>query len=234
MFRMSLRSVVASIDVLPHELNIDHCIHIQRKPKEYSDSKQRTSVAKKMAASIQYVSKSTSTSMMCSNCKKLVNVHDLVRVYGSSCDDIKDSSSRKVCGSCLAGYHVPVLRPSSRRWEFGTILSYNGPPSRIDQQWHQHEIKFADGSKEWVSVMADPFEAYAQHFDDVLEAERGYKRKVSENHSCGRQNRDPANVMIHPTQLENIYRQDSYPIEYGEVSCVLSILLLLLACFLFG
>ena len=170
-----------------------------------------------MAASIQFVSKSTSTSMSCSTCKKQVNVHGLFCVYGNSCDNIKDSSSRKLCESCLAGYHIPVVRPSSRRWEFGTVLRHNGSPSRSDR----HEIKFVDGSKEWVSVMPDPFEAYAQHFDCVLEAERGYKRKVSENHSCQNVLQHPSNVMIHPSQLENMCRQDSYPIEYGEVSCVL-------------
>ena len=173
-----------------------------------------------MAASVLSVSKSTSTSMSCWSCKQIVNAHDLILVYAKSSHDTKNNSSRKVCGFCLAGYRIPVLRPSSGRWEFGTVLSHNGSPSRIDQYRHQYELQFATGSKEWVSVKADPYEAYAQHFDNIRGAKSSCKRKLSENNTCGVQTtfQDPNNVMIDPTQLQNLYRQDSYPLDFAEVS----------------
>lgn len=182
-----------------------------------------------MATSILSKSKSTSTSISCWSCKQIVNAHDLVRVYGKSSHEMKNNSSVKICGFCLAGYRIPVLRPSSGRWEFGTVLSHNSSPSRIDEYRHQYELLFVNGSKEWVSVKADPYEAYAQHFDGVREA-KSCQRKLSENNSRGVQKTlgDPNNVTIDPTQLQDLYRQDSYPIDFAEVSYIFSILFLLL------
>ena len=173
-----------------------------------------------MSASIEFVSTSTSTSMSCSSCKQQFNIHELVRVYAKSYNDFDNSASQKVCGFCLSGYHIPVLRPSTGKWELGTVLSYNGSSSRNNQYQHQYALKFANGAKEWVSVRADPYEAYAQYFDDILEAVRS-RKKSPDCHSYGMQNTlsDPVNVMISPNRLQYLYHQDSYPIENMEVSC---------------
>ncbi len=161
---------------------------------------------------MEVVSKSTSTSMRCWSCKQPNNVHELVHVYAKSCND--RNTPRKICGFCLVGYHIPVLRPSMGKWELGTVLSYSGSCQRVDRYRHQYQLKFTDDEKEWVSVRADPFEAYARHFEDLLPlAQREYP--VNEP----QQETNPP-AFVSPNRSLRLSRQGSFLSESGVVSCI--------------
>ena len=115
--------------------------------------------------------------MNCSNCGRLTSIHELVRVHAKTWNDCHCGSiepSHKVCGNCLVGYHIPVLRPSTRKWEFGTVQSHadfssSGKQQQQQQrQQYQYQVVFMGQKVEWVYVRDDPYEAYVQNLEDLL------------------------------------------------------------------
>jgi hypothetical protein len=120
--------------------------------------------------------RSATMSMICSNCRKEINQHALVRIYATECYD--SGASRQICSVCLVGYHVPVLRPSTGKWEFGKVLSCNVSCLRNDIHQQQYQLKFTNGTIELVYVKADPFEAYAQYFDVLLDAAQSSQKNT--------------------------------------------------------
>lgn len=154
------------------------------------------------------------TSMSCYTCKQQTNVHWLIRVYGKSWND-RDNAPKKVCGACLVGYHIPVLRNRTRKWEFGTVLSHGGSSQRIDLHEHQYLLEFTDDKKEWVSVLADPFRAYTRHFDR-LRALRAVRARQRQNPPVR-----PANPLVSPNRsVRRRRRKDSSSSENAGVSCL--------------
>jgi hypothetical protein len=109
-------------------------------------------------SSIPPTSTSTSTSMNCSSCGTITSIHNLVRVYANTWKD----SCGSCCGRCLVGYHIPALR-SNGKWEFGTVQTY-------DLTMQMYLMLFMDDEQEWVYVSHDPFEVYAQQFEDQLDS----------------------------------------------------------------
>ena len=164
-------------------------------------------------------STSASTLMNCSSCKKLTSIHKLVRVHGKTWKDSHGGgpeSSLKVCGNCLVGYHIPVLRLSTGKWEFGTVQSHDG-------SGRQYQVVFVDEGKEWVYARDDPYEAYAQHFEDILHVLDSPKKTL--DHSSNEQQNAPlytANSMDSTGQ----FQRDTFLSGKFNVSKVRSSLLL--------
>jgi hypothetical protein len=157
--------------------------------------------------------------MSCSSCRQPTNIHELVSVYATACIGYHSGPSRKVCGVCLVGYFIPVLRPSTGKWEFGTVLSNNSSSSRNDHYQRQYQLKFTNDTTEWASVRADPYEAYTQHFDGILDAVYSQK-KTSGSSSYMRRNMlpHPANIMDRSNQSQHLRQRDSYPNKIEDVS----------------
>jgi hypothetical protein len=82
-----------------------------------------------------------------------------------------------VCSSCLVGAMVPVIRPSTETWEFGTVERacwgghHHEPPNYSDtraQKNSQHFLRFMDSQCEWVNVEATAYDQYIAHFKHSL------------------------------------------------------------------
>mmetsp|Transcript_24593 Transcript_24593/g.57746 ORF Transcript_24593/g.57746 Transcript_24593/m.57746 type:complete len:519 (+) Transcript_24593:131-1687(+) len=122
--------------------------------------------------------------MDCSSCGKRISKCELVHVFDRTCNEYQGGSSRKVCDICLVGYEVPVLRPSTGKWEIGTVLSYDSSSQRSRSEQKQHRLQFMNGIKEWAIVNTEPYEAYAQYFDDLLD-EINLQGKIQDCSSLG-------------------------------------------------
>jgi hypothetical protein len=100
------------------------------------------------------------------DCGKPPKDSRLVQAYLKTWRDVYESNgtikqslpSLKLCSECLVGHLVPVVRPSTAGWEFGTVHCY-------DECTEKHQFIFMDEDKEWISVEDDPFAAYGREFD---------------------------------------------------------------------
>lgn len=110
----------------------------------------------------------------CSVCKKEADSRELILVHAKEWKDCRSGvSSPVVCTSCLVGYNIPVVRPSTSTWEFGKVLSCwdsstTFQTGNVLQQVDQHLVEFYDQTKEWVFVENDPYDAYVRHFDKIF------------------------------------------------------------------
>ena len=125
--------------------------------------------------------KPTSTLTNCSKCRKKIEVYKSVSVYGIKQGGCHGGCAKRLCGFCLVGYYIPVIRPSVGKWEFGKIIFYKGSGLTSGSQEERYEAAFTDKKKEWVCVEIDPFEAYVKHFDDKLFGIGRSPRKISDN-----------------------------------------------------
>lgn len=98
--------------------------------------------------------------MNCSSCGTITSIHKLVGVYANAG---KDSYGR-CCGRCLVGYHIPALR-SNGKWEFGTVQTY-------ELTMQIYLVLFMDDEEEWVCIGDDPFQEYAQQFENHYSLEK--------------------------------------------------------------
>jgi hypothetical protein len=98
----------------------------------------------------------------CDSCRKHPLNERLIQVHIKSLSDIKANQqisnvSLKVCDHCLVQHNVPVLRPSSGKWELGLVQVY-------DSKRLTHQVVFVDEEKEWVTVTENPFVDYIGQF----------------------------------------------------------------------
>lgn len=75
-----------------------------------------------------------------------------------------------VCSICLTGAMVPVIRPSTRRWEFGTVKKRfwrndnEKAMPRDAARSDQHYLRFMDSQCEWATVESTAYDQYIDHF----------------------------------------------------------------------
>ena len=119
--------------------------------------------ASKLTSSTTALTSCSTCKMVADNRNKLVRVHAKTYWHDRNGRGSSNSSLRvMVCGYCLVGFNVPALRPSTGRWEFGTVRAYDS----ISSELLQYQIEFVDEEKEWVHIWDDPFEAYVRQFED--------------------------------------------------------------------
>jgi hypothetical protein len=73
--------------------------------------------------------------------------------------DVDVSRPQSVCGDCLVGWTVPVLRKQLKEWELGLV-------ERFNPETQEHCIQFDDEQQEWATVEASPFTAYVSHYKE--------------------------------------------------------------------
>jgi hypothetical protein len=73
--------------------------------------------------------------------------------------DVDVSRPQSVCGDCLVGWTVPVLRKQLKEWELGLVEQFN-------PETQEHCIQFDDEQQEWATVEVSPFTAYVSHYKE--------------------------------------------------------------------
>ncbi len=85
-----------------------------------------------------------------------------------------DHASMWVCRSCLVGAMIPVIRPSTEKWEFGTVerafwqanheSKTINPKTGSDDPSKQHFLRFMDSKCEWAIVETTPYDHYIDFY----------------------------------------------------------------------
>ena len=75
-----------------------------------------------------------------------------------------------MCSACLVGAMVPVIRPSTKRWEFGTIErafwgNDDGNTATCGgNDSEKHHLRFMDSHCEWATVEVRAYDHYIDYF----------------------------------------------------------------------
>jgi hypothetical protein len=85
----------------------------------------------------------------------LSSVAFLIR-YMRSRDPSALNTQVSLCGECLIGQSIPVLRPSIGKWNIGEVVFF-------DRSAGAHRLVFDENDIEWVFVPPTPFKDYISH-----------------------------------------------------------------------
>jgi hypothetical protein len=72
-------------------------------------------------------------------------------------DSLSPVTREVLCGSCLVGNDVAILRPTCNDWCFGEVLDYDS------SLLHPFLMLFTDGKKEWACISPTPSRDYLVH-----------------------------------------------------------------------
>lgn len=158
----------------------------------------------------------------CMDCGKLQGENRLLQAHLRSWKDIYELNgtmkqslpSLKVCGECLVGHVIPVLRQSTASWEFGTVHCY-------DECTEKHQFVFMDEDKEWIRVEGDSFSAYAREYAQTA--------KPRSHHECHHHHatavvttKRAASPQLHHLQLASPYAMDSTALDDDDLTVAIS------------
>jgi hypothetical protein len=76
-------------------------------------------------------------------------------------DEVSTVTRKDLCGDCLVGHDVAVLRASDSSWCFGEVKEYD--PSCAQP----YRLSFLDGKEEWADVSSKPSRDYLKFINLV-------------------------------------------------------------------
>lgn len=85
--------------------------------------------------------------------KYLIETFIVSKDYGA----LPSVAQSELCGSCLVGHDVAVLRPSCNDWCFGEVLEYDS------SKLHPFLMQFYDGKREWTKIRPTPSRDYLRY-----------------------------------------------------------------------